>query len=218
MGDIDDFPIGHLSVDGQGAAFVDLPALFGRTLNRLPVVLRLLLAECHPQHVRDGTPRGRRRGLRLAREWKQRSGDRWGNAVVLLAGERYGTGSSRDWAAKGRRLLGMRAVLALSFERIHRSNLIGMGIPPLRLPVGLPPGTLDLQPGDRIRIEAPPASIAPRCVVPPQFIRVDGTVTPIAAIAAVETQLEAELLRDGGAIPSILKKTISTHRPGPGAR
>jgi aconitate hydratase len=54
-----------------------------------------------------------------------------GDAVVLIAGERYGTGSSRDWAAKGQRLLGIRAVLAVSFERIHRSNLIGMGILPL---------------------------------------------------------------------------------------
>ncbi|OTP66402.1 Aconitate hydratase [Caballeronia sordidicola] len=59
-----------------------------------------------------------------------------GDSVVLIAGERYGTGSSRDWAAKGQRLLGIRAVLAVSFERIHRSNLIGMGILPLRLIVG----------------------------------------------------------------------------------
>jgi aconitate hydratase len=57
-----------------------------------------------------------------------------GDAVVLLAGERYGTGSSRDWAAKGQRLLGIRALLAVSFERIHRSNLIGMGILSIRLP------------------------------------------------------------------------------------
>src|SRR5262249_43903799 len=64
-----------------------------------------------------------------------------GASVVLVAGERYGTGSSRDWAAKGQRLLGIRAVLALSFERIHRSNLIGMGILPLRLPAGSGPQT-----------------------------------------------------------------------------
>ena len=137
-----------------------------------------------------------------------------GDAVVLLAGERYGTGSSRDWAAKGQRLLGIRAVLALSFERIHRSNLIGMGILPLRLPAGLSSATLALESGDRIRIEAPPASIAPRCTVAIQLIRADGTVTRIAATAAVETQLEAQLLRDGGVIPSILKTTIASHRPG----
>ncbi|MEG1768652.1 MAG: aconitate hydratase AcnA, partial [Comamonas sp.] len=75
-----------------------------------------------------------------------------GASVVLVAGERYGTGSSRDWAAKGQRLLGIRAVLANSFERIHRSNLIGMGILPLRLPAGVTPFTLALQPGDRIDV------------------------------------------------------------------
>ncbi|MCH3845055.1 hypothetical protein LZB92_09795, partial [Campylobacter jejuni] len=69
-----------------------------------------------------------------------------GDAVVLLAGERFGTGSSRDWAAKGQRLLGIRAVLAVSFERIHRSNLIGMGILPLRLPAGVTPHSLAIQP------------------------------------------------------------------------
>src|SRR5204862_1792520 len=78
-----------------------------------------------------------------------------GDSVVLVAGERYGTGSSRDWAAKGQRLLGIRAVLASSFERIHRSNLVGMGILPLRLPEGWGPTELALRPGDRIEVDAP---------------------------------------------------------------
>ncbi len=73
---------------------------------------------------------------------------------MLVAGERYGTGSSRDWAAKGQRLLGIRAVLAVSFERIHRSNLIGMGILPIRLPQGVTPQTLHLVAGDRIEVDA----------------------------------------------------------------
>lgn len=75
-----------------------------------------------------------------------------GDSVVLVAGERYGTGSSRDWAAKGQRLLGIRAVLAVSFERIHRSNLIGMGILPLRLPEGVNPATLNIRPGDKLEV------------------------------------------------------------------
>jgi aconitate hydratase len=132
-----------------------------------------------------------------------------GRAVVLLAGERYGTGSSRDWAAKGQRLLGIRAVLASSFERIHRSNLIGMGILPLRLPKGIHPTTLKLQPGDRIEVNAPSESLAPRADVQVRVLRADGRVEPFIAQAAVETQLEVELLRDGGVIPSILKKTIA---------
>jgi aconitate hydratase len=134
-----------------------------------------------------------------------------GQSVVLVAGERYGMGSSRDWAAKGQRLLGIRAVLAVSFERIHRSNLIGMGILPLRLPEGVNPQTLNLQPGDQLEVQAMAADMSPRCEVAVQVRRGDGTVTPIAATAAVETQLEVELLQAGGVIPSILQKTIREH-------
>ena len=132
-----------------------------------------------------------------------------GESVVLVAGERYGTGSSRDWAAKGQRLLGIRAVLAASFERIHRSNLVGMGILPLRLPQGFGPQALCLAPGDRIEIDAPPDELAPRCAVPVRIMRAGGRAEALLAMAAVETQLEVELLRDGGVMPSILKKTIA---------
>ncbi|MDX9861137.1 MAG: aconitate hydratase AcnA, partial [Rhodospirillales bacterium] len=85
-----------------------------------------------------------------------------GVSTVIVAGERYGMGSSRDWAAKGVGLLGVRAVLALSFERIHRSNLIGMGILPLKLPADASPRTLALAPGDEIEVDAPLAGLAPR--------------------------------------------------------
>jgi aconitate hydratase len=132
-----------------------------------------------------------------------------GESVVLVAGERYGTGSSRDWAAKGQRLLGIRAVLAASFERIHRSNLVGMGILPLRLPSGIDPKTLRLAPGDRLEIDAKAEALVPRCPVPVHVLRADGSSKAFAATAAVETQLEVELLRDGGVIPSILKRTIA---------
>jgi len=128
--------------------------------------------------------------------------------VVLLAGARFGTGSSRDWAAKGQRLLGIRAVLAVSFERIHRSNLIGMGILPLRLPEGVTPATLNVQPGDRIEIDAPAATMAPRMPVAVRILRAKGTVDTLQATAAVETQLEVRLLRMGGVIPAILSDTL----------
>lgn len=130
--------------------------------------------------------------------------------VVLVAGARFGTGSSRDWAAKGQRLLGIRAVLAVSFERIHRSNLIGMGILPLRLPDGVTPSTLQLQSGDRIEIDAPAASLAPRADVPVRILRADGSVQALNATAAVETRLEIRLLQMGGVIPAILSDTISS--------
>ena len=131
-----------------------------------------------------------------------------GQPVVLLAGARFGTGSSRDWAAKGQRLLGIRAVLAVSFERIHRSNLIGMGILPLRLPDGVTPDTLAMQSGDQIEIDAPAASLAPRLSVPVRILRANGAVHALHATAAVETQLDVRLLRMGGVIPAILADTL----------
>jgi aconitate hydratase len=131
-----------------------------------------------------------------------------GQPVVLVAGERYGTGSSRDWAAKGQRLLGVRAVLAVSFERIHRSNLIGMGILPLRLPAGLTPAVLQIAPGDRIEIDAASDAIRPRCPVQVSLHRIDGRREVFEAVAAVETRFEAGLLRQGGVIPTILQQTI----------
>ncbi|SAL81167.1 aconitate hydratase [Caballeronia arvi] len=133
-----------------------------------------------------------------------------GDAVVLVAGERYGTGSSRDWAAKGQRLLGIRAVLAMSFERIHRSNLIGMGILPLRFAAGTGPDTLDLQPGDKLEVDAPADALSPRCKVPVRIVRANGSVEPVDATAAVETQLECRLLRSGGVIPLILRQHLTT--------
>lgn len=136
-----------------------------------------------------------------------------GESTVLLAGERYGTGSSRDWAAKGQRLLGIRAVLAISFERIHRSNLIGMGILPLRFPAGVSPASLNIQLGDRVEIIAEAASLGPRAIVAVQIVRRDGRRDALQAIAAVETQLEVELLREGGVIPRILRHTIQQHQP-----
>ncbi|MCG2592291.1 aconitate hydratase AcnA [Ramlibacter sp. XY19] len=134
---------------------------------------------------------------------------RAGESVVVVAGERYGMGSSRDWAAKGQRLLGIRAVLACSFERIHRSNLIGMGILPLRLPAGMHPDTLALRAGDRIEVDAPGEKLSVRGEVGVRVIRHDGRVESFAALAAVETGLELELLRVGGVIPAILKQTLA---------
>ncbi|MBN3851816.1 aconitate hydratase AcnA [Paraburkholderia sp. Ac-20340] len=132
-----------------------------------------------------------------------------GDSVVLVAGERYGTGSSRDWAAKGQRLLGIRAVLAASFERIHRSNLIGMGILPLRFAPGTHPDTLALGPGDMLDVQADAATISPRCTVPVRIVRADGRIEAIDVRAAVETQLECRLLRSGGVIPLILQNTLA---------
>jgi len=124
-----------------------------------------------------------------------------GASVIVVAGERYGTGSSRDWAAKGLWLLGVRAVLALSFERIHRSNLIGMGILPLHLPA-----PCSLATGDTLEIDA--QRITPGAPVSVTLRRNDGSVTQFVAHAAVETALEAELLQAGGILPYILQRKL----------
>jgi aconitate hydratase len=127
-------------------------------------------------------------------------------AVIVVAGERYGTGSSRDWAAKGLWLLGVRAVLAVSFERIHRSNLIGMGILPLNLPAQFSPTELALAAGDTLDIDA--QLVTPGAPVPVAIRRNDGSITEFVAHAAVETALEAELLRAGGILPYILRRNL----------
>ena len=129
-----------------------------------------------------------------------------GSSVVIVAGERYGMGSSRDWAAKGVALLGVRAVLAVGFERIHRSNLIGMGVLPLCLPPGSSPHTLALQVDDRIEVDAPEAGFAPRQAIPIRIVRADGRCDSLIGRAAVETSLEVAQLRRGGVIPLILQR------------
>jgi len=134
---------------------------------------------------------------------------REGRSVVLVAGERYGMGSSRDWAAKGVALLGVRCVLARSFERIHRSNLIGMGILPLRLPHDRRPQDLGLQPEDIIEIDAAPDAIHPRAEINVQIMRRGKRLGSFVAACAIETRLESHTLRAGGLLPMILQRAGS---------
>lgn len=135
-----------------------------------------------------------------------------GDSVVLIAGHRFGTGSSRDWAAKVQSILGVRAVLALSFERIHRTNLIGMGILPLKLPATIETiEQLAICPGDKIVIHAQDEQLQPRSKVLIQIKRATHNSRDAKdddyfwAQADVQTELEIELLRCGGAMPYILK-------------
>ncbi len=133
--------------------------------------------------------------------------ERAGTPVVIVAGERYGTGSSRDWAAKGAALLGVRAVLASGFERIHRSNLVNMGILPLRLPPDCHPTMLALGPDDRLQIDA--REISPHGAVPVAIDRADGTTRRFEALAEIETEREATVLRRGGLIPFVLAACLN---------
>jgi len=121
-------------------------------------------------------------------------------SVVIVAGQRYGAGSSRDWAAKGVALLGARAVIAKSFERIHRTNLIGMGVLPICIGTSWP---LSFEADDTINIDT--THIEPRGSVPISLIKSNGETISIPARAAVETEQEIETLWAGGMIPQILK-------------
>lgn len=132
-----------------------------------------------------------------------------GAPLVLVAGERYGMGSSRDWAAKAVALLGVRAVIAASIERIHRTNLIGMGVLPLLLPEGAHPDTLAIRSTDLFALDLSADRLAPRCEVPLRIIAADGTTRRLTLRAAIETSLEVTLLQSGGLIPHVLSGLLS---------
>ena len=128
-----------------------------------------------------------------------------GVPLVVLAGKDYGSGSSRDWAAKGPALLGVRAVIAESFERIHRSNLIGMGILPLQFKPGETADSLGLTGRELFDIEGlddlnpkKPMKVAAR--------RDDGTVKTFETIARVDTPVEVDYMRQGGILPAVLRQ------------
>ena len=156
--------------------------------------VRNLLADAIPPGATIFAPTGETMALWRAAERYQAEG----LSVVIVAGERYGMGSSRDWAAKGANLLGARAVLATGFERIHRSNLVNMGVLPLLLPAECHPDRLALRPGDRITVDAPADTLVPRAIVPVTIERADGTRETLSAMAAVETRLEVQVLATGG--------------------
>ena len=154
-------------------------------------------------------------GERLPAWQAARSYAEAGLAAVLVAGERYGTGSSRDWAAKGAQLLGARAVLANSFERIHRANLVCMGILPLQLPDTWRPATLGLLPGDTLLIDWTLPALSPRCAVPVALRRAaSGEVVQGTATALLDTAREVALIQAGGIIPMILGRALDAAAAG----
>lgn len=130
-------------------------------------------------------------------------------AVVVIAGANYGCGSSRDWAAKGTRLLGIRAVIAESFERIHRSNLVGMGVLPLQFPPGVTRRSLGLDGSELIDIANMAAALTPGAVVVMRVRRGDGRVEDVPLASRVDTRREADWVRGGGILPYILKELAS---------
>ena len=127
-----------------------------------------------------------------------------GTPLVVLAGKEYGTGSSRDWAAKGTILLGVRAVLAESFERIHRSNLVGMGVIPLQYRDGENAGTYKLDGTESFSI-AGVAEIEPRQDIIVKVVRADGEAFDLVARCRIDTYNELEYFRAGGILQYVLR-------------
>ncbi len=131
-----------------------------------------------------------------------------GVPLVVIAGREYGAGSSRDWAAKGTALLGIRAVVAESFERIHRSNLVGMGVLPLQLPEGTTRKTLGLTGHETFDIDTVVAAQAPRVSVACTINRADGSRSTVMLTARLDTRLETEYYRHGGIVQYVLRKFL----------
>ena len=125
--------------------------------------------------------------------------------LVIIAGREYGTGSSRDWAAKGTRLLGVHAVIAESFERIHRSNLVGMGVLPLEFIEGHNRLSLKLTGNEHISITGIAAGIAPRMTLDCKIDYADGTSRTIALRCRIDTLDEIEYFNNGGILHYVLK-------------
>ncbi|WP_309623708.1 aconitate hydratase AcnA [Novosphingobium sp.] len=132
-----------------------------------------------------------------------------GTPLVVIAGKEYGTGSSRDWAAKGTKLLGVRAVIVESFERIHRSNLVGMGVLPLQFPEGVNRQTLGLGGYDTFTIKGV-AALAPRQEVEVEVTRKDGTRFTFKALCRIDTANEIEYFNNGGILQYVLRKLAAS--------
>ncbi|WP_375290731.1 aconitate hydratase AcnA [Qipengyuania sp.] len=128
-----------------------------------------------------------------------------GTPLVVVAGKEYGTGSSRDWAAKGTILLGVRAVIVESFERIHRSNLVGMGVLPLQFKEGESRQTLGLTGEDTFTIHGL-ADLSPSQDVTVEVTRADGSTTSFTALCRIDTANEMEYYRNGGILQYVLRK------------
>ncbi len=128
--------------------------------------------------------------------------------LVVIAGKEYGTGSSRDWAAKGTRLLGVKAVVAESFERIHRSNLVGMGVLPLQFKDGVHRGTLRLDGSETIDLTGLSGGIQPGMTVNLVIHRSGGDMTTAPLLCRIDTLDEVEYFRHGGILPYVLRQLL----------
>jgi aconitate hydratase len=136
-------------------------------------------------------------------EYKKR-----GVPLIVVAGQEYGTGSSRDWAAKGTNLLGVRVVVAQSFERIHRSNLVGMGVLPLQFKEGTTAQTLKLDGTETYDVLGFSSALKPQQDIKLRIIRRDGETTEIPVRCRIDTPIEIDYYRHGGILPFVLRQIL----------
>ena len=132
-----------------------------------------------------------------------------GIPLVVIAGAEYGTGSSRDWAAKGTNLLGVRAVIATSFERIHRSNLVGMGVLPLQFKEGTSAQTLNLDGTETFSVIGLNESIKPRQDLTLEIKRASGATERVPVTLRIDTPIEVDYYRHGGILPFVLRQLVA---------
>jgi len=136
-------------------------------------------------------------------EYKKR-----GNDLIVIAGKEYGTGSSRDWAAKGTKLLGIKAVIAESFERIHRSNLIGMGVLPLQFKEGFDRKKLNITGSELFTIIDIVKGVGPREDIECEIKHIDGTIKKIKLLCRIDTTNEVEYYKNGGILQYVLRNML----------
>ena len=132
-----------------------------------------------------------------------------GVPLIILAGQEYGTGSSRDWAAKGTNLLGVKVVVAQSYERIHRSNLVGMGVLPLQFKDGVTAQTLKLDGTETYDVIGLDASIKPQQDLTLKITRQDGTVEDVSVRCRIDTPIEIDYYQHGGILPYVLRQIVA---------
>ena len=134
---------------------------------------------------------------------------RAGVPLVIIAGQEYGTGSSRDWAAKGANLLGVKVVVAQSYERIHRSNLVGMGVLPLQFKEGTTAQTLKLDGSETYDVVGLTAAIKPQQDLTLKITRKDGAIENISVRCRIDTPIEIEYYQHGGILPYVLRQIVA---------
>jgi aconitate hydratase len=198
---------------GRGVAFEDFNS-YGSRRGNDRVMVRGTFANVRIKNLMlDGEEGGmtllQPEGTKLPISDASAEYQRRGVPLVVIAGQEYGTGSSRDWAAKGTRLLGVRAVVAQSFERIHRSNLVGMGVLPLQFKDGTSARTLGLDGTESYSVLGVGAGLRPQQDLVLRVLRTSGETVEVAVRCRIDTPIEIDYYRHGGILPFVLRQIFA---------